>query len=179
MYNFAFSIQPKESGKTEVRFLISKEGGSYNFGGIVLDNKNSVKKINSINFALSNLANAVKLNLYDVQVDMGAPIVVPDSIVSVRELATGEIPTDYILSQNYPNPFNPSTTIEFGLPKSEYVKLVVYDVLGRQVAELVNDNLNAGYYKVNFDASNLSSGVYFYSLKAGDFVSVKKLILMK
>ncbi len=179
MYDFAFSISKKADGNNEVRFYIFKEDKSYHFGGILTDTKKSVTKINSINFALSNLANATKLNLYDVMVDLGNPISVPDTIVSVRELAAGEIPTDYILNQNYPNPFNPSTTIEFGLPKSDNVKLVVYDVLGREVAVLVNENLNAGYYKVNFDASNLSSGVYFYSLKAGDFVSVKKLILMK
>lgn len=178
MYDFAFSVQPKENGKTEIRFFIHKEDGSYNFGGVVYDDKNSVKKINSINFALSNLANATKLNLYDVNVDMGNPITVPDTIVSVRTLAA-EIPSDYYLGQNYPNPFNPSTTIEFGLPKSENVKLIVYDLLGRVVAELVNENLNAGNYKVKFDATNLASGIYFYTLKAGDFITTKKLMLMK
>ncbi len=178
MYDFAFSIQAKDDGKTEVRFYIKKDGGSYHFGGILLDAGNVVKKINSINFALSNLANATKLNLYDVQVDMGAPIVIPDTVLSVNTLTAG-IPTDYILSQNYPNPFNPSTTIEFAIPKDENVSLTVYDVLGRVVSELVNENLRAGYYKVEFNASNLASGIYFYKLKAGDFVSTKKLILMK
>ncbi|MFH1195028.1 MAG: LamG-like jellyroll fold domain-containing protein [bacterium] len=89
------------------------------------------------------------------------------------------IPKDYVLSQNYPNPFNPTTTIEFAVPKSSNVKLVVYDVLGREVAELINQELNAGYNKVEFDASNLTSGIYFYSLKAGDFSCVKKLMLLK
>ncbi|MCX7798002.1 MAG: T9SS type A sorting domain-containing protein [Melioribacter sp.] len=178
MYNFAFSVQPKTDGKTEVRFYIYKEDKSYNFGGIVYDAKSSVKRINSINFALSNLSNATKLNLYDVQVDLGNPISIPDTIVSVRDVAA-EIPSDYYLAQNYPNPFNPTTTIEFGLPKSENVKLTVYDLLGRVVAELVNENLNAGTYKVKFDASNLASGIYFYTLKAGDFVTTKKLMLMK
>ena len=88
-------------------------------------------------------------------------------------------PTEFALSQNYPNPFNPSTTIEFALPQMSEVNIAVYDVLGRKVAELVNGNFNAGYHKVRFNASNLTSGVYFYSIKAGDFVSVKKLMLLK
>jgi len=89
------------------------------------------------------------------------------------------LPVVYSLSQNYPNPFNPSTTIEFALPLNSDVSLVVYDILGRQVTELVKGNFNAGYHKVRFDASNLASGVYFYSIKAGDFVNVKKLMLLK
>ena len=86
---------------------------------------------------------------------------------------------EYSLGQNYPNPFNPTTTIEFALPQSNNVRLIVYDLLGRVVAELVNGELNAGYHKINFNASNLSSGIYFYSLKTGDFSSVKKLVLLK
>lgn len=89
------------------------------------------------------------------------------------------LPTEYVLSQNYPNPFNPTTTIEFTLPKRSEVNLVVYDLVGRVVAELASGNLNAGCHTVNFNASNLSSGVYFYRLTAGDFVSVKKLMLLK
>lgn len=83
------------------------------------------------------------------------------------------------MDQNYPNPFNPTTTIEFALPHNSNVKLVVYDILGRSVANLVNGSLTAGYHKVNFNAANLSSGVYFYRIEAGDFVSVKKLMLLK
>ncbi|MGD8781991.1 MAG: T9SS type A sorting domain-containing protein [Ignavibacteria bacterium] len=85
----------------------------------------------------------------------------------------------YSLNQNYPNPFNPTTTIEFALPQNSDVKLVVYDILGRAVANLIDDNLAAGYHRINFNASNLATGVYFYRIKAGDFVSVKKLLLLK
>jgi hypothetical protein len=89
------------------------------------------------------------------------------------------IPTAFALSQNYPNPFNPITTIEFALPRNSEVKLVVYDLAGRVVTELAKGNFIAGYHKVVFDAANLGSGIYYYRLKAGDFVSVKKLTLLK
>lgn len=90
-----------------------------------------------------------------------------------------EIPSEFSLSQNYPNPFNPSTNISFSLPKSEFVNLSVYDLSGKLVDELVNSNLEAGKYTTNWSASDLSSGVYFYKITAGDFVDVKKLTLIK
>ncbi len=83
------------------------------------------------------------------------------------------------LSQNYPNPFNPLTTIKFSVPTSEFVTLKVFDVLGSEVANLVNEDKQAGSYLVEFDASKLSTGVYFYQLKAGSFVDTKKMLLLK
>ena len=83
------------------------------------------------------------------------------------------------MEQNYPNPFNPVTTISYYLPQEEFVILKVYDILGREVATLVNEEKHAGNYKVVFNGNNLSSGVYFYRLQAGSFVSTKKIILMK
>ncbi len=85
----------------------------------------------------------------------------------------------FSLSQNYPNPFNPSTTIEYDLPKASYVTLIVYNTLGQRVATLVNGNEIAGSYSVTFDANRYSSGVYFYSLTAGNYTAVKKLIVVK
>lgn len=99
-------------------------------------------------------------------------------VVGVEDDNT-QMPMEYKLAQNYPNPFNPSTTIEFSLPKAADVSLKVYNVLGEEVAELVNKNFKAGAHKVNFNASQFASGVYIYRLKAKDFVSVKKMILMK
>jgi hypothetical protein len=89
------------------------------------------------------------------------------------------IPQSYSLNQNYPNPFNPSTTIKFGIPKAGFVELKVYDILGREVATLVEDPFEAGVYQVTFDASLLSSGVYFYSLRSGDFTETRKMLLIK
>jgi len=101
-----------------------------------------------------------------------------EMITSV-ERTSSEIPTSFNLSQNYPNPFNPSTTISFSIPTSEFVTLKVYDVLGRELATLVNENLSAGNYSYNFDASNLTSGVYLYKLQAGKYSETKKMILSK
>lgn len=90
-----------------------------------------------------------------------------------------EIPGEYSLSQNYPNPFNPVTNVEFGISKLGFVSLKIYDVLGKEVTTLVSENLQPGTYKYNFDASNLSSGIYFYSIKAGDFVQTRSMMLLK
>lgn len=91
----------------------------------------------------------------------------------------GNIPKDYYLGQNYPNPFNPSTTINFSIPQPGHVKLTVFDGTGKEVSQLVNENLAAGNYSSSFDASNLASGAYFYMLKANDEVQIRKMILVK
>jgi hypothetical protein len=88
-------------------------------------------------------------------------------------------PESFELSQNYPNPFNPSTKIDFKISKASDVKLTVYNVLGQQVATLLNEHMSAGSQSVVFDASKLSSGVYFYRLDAGNFSSIKKMMLLK
>ena len=92
----------------------------------------------------------------------------------------GVIPGDFILYQNYPNPFNPLTTINYELPKDGTVKLIVYDMLGREVSKLVNNEFKvAGRYSVVFDGSSLSSGIYFYKIEAGAFKDIKRMVLVK
>jgi hypothetical protein len=90
-----------------------------------------------------------------------------------------ELPAEYKLYQNYPNPFNPVTTIKYSVTKTSKISLVVYDILGREIATLVNEEKLSGNYTVQFNASNFSSGVYFYVLRADNFVDSKKLILLK
>lgn len=90
-----------------------------------------------------------------------------------------EIPLSYSLSQNYPNPFNPSTLINYSIPAGGSVKLVVYNLLGEEVAALVNEYKPAGKYGIEFNASQLATGVYFYKLTSGDFSDTKKLMLIK
>ncbi len=92
---------------------------------------------------------------------------------------SNEVPGTYALLQNYPNPFNPSTNIAFTIPKEENVTLKVYDMLGNEVASLVNGKHIAGTYSIYFDGANLSSGVYFYKLTAGDYTDTKKMTLLK
>jgi len=89
------------------------------------------------------------------------------------------IPTGYELFQNYPNPFNPQTTISYSIPKSSKVILKIYDILGKEMVQLVNEIKHAGNHSVDFDASTLSSGIYFYRLQAGDFIDTKKFLLLK
>jgi hypothetical protein len=92
---------------------------------------------------------------------------------------TTEIPNHFSLSQNYPNPFNPSTKIKFAIPKSSFTKLTIYDVLGRQVRSLVNEELKPGIYEAEFNASDIPSGVYFYRITAVEFSETRKMILIK
>jgi hypothetical protein len=89
------------------------------------------------------------------------------------------IPKEYSLEQNYPNPFNPSTYIKFGLPKSGKVNIEIFNILGQKVTTLIDDFRPAGYHVIRFNANYLASGIYFYKIQAGDFVKIKKMILMK
>jgi hypothetical protein len=100
-------------------------------------------------------------------------------MVTSVDNSSQNIPDRFILEQNYPNPFNPSTTIHFSVPSSEFVTLKVFDVLGNEVTTLINEEKPAGVYEVNFSASQLTSGVYFYTINAGSFVETKKMILLK
>ena len=96
-----------------------------------------------------------------------------------RELEYVPVPGKFELSQAYPNPFNPVTQIQYALPEDIHVELYVYDILGRQVAELVNTEQQAGYHKVVWNGNNNASGLYFVTMSASDFISTQKLILMK
>jgi len=129
----------------------------------------------------------------DEQIDLVAGIIegvfYGDSTVLGTERIDNEIISDFSLSQNYPNPFNPSTKIKFVIPSANsplpggarggFVTLKVYSILGREIATLVNEEKPEGEYEVEFNGSNLPSGIYFYQLKAGGFVQTKKMILLK
>jgi hypothetical protein len=106
-------------------------------------------------------------------------VIVKGSTLTDVHIKQSTVPTEFSLAQNYPNPFNPSTTIRFVVPVSGFVSLKVFDLLGREVATLVDEKKDAGSYEVTFDGKNLSSGVYFYRLQAGEFVQTKKLLLQK
>lgn len=103
----------------------------------------------------------------------------------LSEILTGvnpissEIPDKFNLHQNYPNPFNPSTTIKFDIPVNRFVSLSIYDISGREIASLINENLNPGSYSYNFTADGLTSGIYFYKLSTGEYTDVKKMLLIK
>ncbi len=96
-------------------------------------------------------------------------------------LKSGEIatPVNYDLEQNYPNPFNPSTTIKYSVPADGFVNIAVYNVLGEKIADIVNNIQKSGNYELTFDARNLASGMYIYRMESGNFVSVKKMMILK
>jgi hypothetical protein len=101
------------------------------------------------------------------------------NIVSVDGQSGDQLPKSYALSQNYPNPFNPTTSISYDIPQNSYVSLKIFDVLGNEVQTLVNEKQDAGNYTVTFNADGITSGIYFYQLETGNFVTTKKMVLMK
>jgi hypothetical protein len=101
-----------------------------------------------------------------------------ENLISLNVSAV-EIPVDFTLMQNYPNPFNPTTTIKFGLPEEAKVDLVIYDILGQRIENIVSEKFEAGYHEVVFNGGRLASGVYLYRISADNFSKVKKMILIK
>lgn len=99
-------------------------------------------------------------------------------MVAVNE-TSGELPEQFKLSQNYPNPFNPATSIKFDISSSGIVNIIVYDITGRKVEDLVSGTYDPGSYEVRWDASQYSSGIYFYSLVTSEFTETKKMVLVK
>jgi hypothetical protein len=102
-----------------------------------------------------------------------------EGILSDVEFFNDGVIEDFNLEQNYPNPFNPTTTITFAVAKTSNVKLTVYDILGNEISKLIDEELSPGSYQINFNAAALTSGVYFYRINAEDYVSVKKMLLLK
>ena len=105
-------------------------------------------------------------------------ITIEECVIGIKS-NNNQIPLDYSLLQNHPNPFNPTTKIKFELPASDDVKLKIYDNLGNEVTTLIDSKLNAGYYEIEFKGENLSSGVYFYKLIAGNYIVTRKMVLIK
>ena len=122
---------------------------------------------NTVFFSRSDAATGIELWYYN------------PGLTSINEHGSNHLPDEYMLSQNYPNPFNPTTKIGFQIPTDGVVTLKIYDVLGKEVAAPVNGEYQVGSYSVNFDASHLSNGIYFYELRTGSFIQSKKMILLK
>lgn len=161
--NYGFEIEKRQSSTANGQW--SKIGFVNGYG-----NSNSVKEYSftdktgasgKYNYRLKQIDNDGKYEYSkEVEVDLGKP-------------------TTFALNQNYPNPFNPSTSIQYSVAGSQYVSLKVFNVLGKEVAVLVNEKKESGTYTVDFTEANLSGGAYFYRLQAGDFVQTKKMILLK
>jgi hypothetical protein len=132
----------------------------------------------SIDSLKINWTNGMTETAYNLAADRIYYAVEGSGIIGIQNISK-EIPKSYNLSQNYPNPFNPSTKIQFSVPANGFVNLKVFDLTGREVATLVNQNLRAGTYSVDFNGSNLSSGYYFYELRTESFSETKKMVLTK
>ena len=132
---------------------------------------------NGINVDLVAGQNTVQMKLSWGWMDLDYLAVPTHVLTSVQ--AASPMPRSFSLLQNYPNPFNPTTTINYAIPTSQHVRISLFDVLGRQIAILTDQNQHAGFYSVAFDADKLSSGVYFYRIEAGSFIQTKKMLLLK
>ncbi|MCB9248880.1 MAG: T9SS type A sorting domain-containing protein [Ignavibacteriales bacterium] len=162
---------PKYSSfRIQYKYGINYGDAANNQGGN--DNENGVGADHFITLT-KDLSSAKVENKFGVMGDH----TLLDMVTGVEVLK--QLPTGFELTQNYPNPFNPTTKINFQIPSAQNVSLKVYNLLGQEVATLLNEQMGAGVYEVGFDASQLSSGVYIYSLKAGSFVASKKMTLVK
>jgi len=120
-----------------------------------------------------------EIRVYNRELNESEVIALYNNYTSVEEDLESSIIEDYVLFQNYPNPFNPSTVIKYKIPELSFVALIIYDVLGIEMIELVNEEKTAGTYNVEFNASSLPSGIYYYKLQAGEYTATKKMILLK
>lgn len=156
-----------------VNFTLDFNGSSYDLNGDLKTQKITAYEDGDI----VTKSNSFTMDISIEPMGVVAYIMEPDSITAVSDFNSGDI--IYKLDQNYPNPFNPTTEISFSIPKSGNTSLVVYNLLGQKVATLVNEKVNEGIHKYEFNASNLTSGIYFYKLQSNSFTSIKKMILIK
>ena len=185
--SFAFGIVKGNDGSTlpgTLNYLVNANGDFVDYCVADLDGSYMIENISAGNYTMvSSLASFVDaqktlsvdyLNNSTLNVDVS---LTPNSTTGINDNAS--VVNGFALSQNYPNPFNPSTIISYQIPQNGFVTLKVYNVLGKEVATLVNEQQVAGKYNFNFKANNLASGFYIYRLTAGSFTSVKKLTLLK
>jgi photosystem II stability/assembly factor-like uncharacterized protein len=158
--------------------IVSSTLSGYNGNYLIpyLENGNYKIKASKIGYSTCEYSGEVQIDLTNNPVAQGINILID---ITGTEADRKKVPEIFELFQNYPNPFNPSTTIKYSIPELSFVTIKIYDVLGSEVAVLVNEEKSEGSYELNWNASNISSGVYFYQLKAGEFLQTKKMILLR
>jgi len=176
------------SDTLDIAVALFKNGNT--IGGGIFHTHTSANSYNQFNISLiyvsSDTPDSAGIGIFigpTVGAHSGSTFYIDDLSFSGGATAVNEnpahVPDKFRLMQNYPNPFNPSTNISYQLPKSSFVTLKVYDILGNEITTLVNEEKSPGTYSINFNASNLPSGIYFYIIQAGSFHQVNKMILLK
>jgi hypothetical protein len=172
------------SSATSYRVQVST---SSTFSSFLIDNVATVSQytipLNVLNYSSAYYWRVASINAGGVGT-YSTPCSFTTQNSSVVKKISSEIPSEYKLYNNYPNPFNPSTNIKYQIKaevSSQYseVRIIIYDILGKEIEKLVNEKQSPGTYEINFDGSNLSNGIYFYTLRSGDFTDTKKMVLMK
>jgi hypothetical protein len=161
-----------KQGNSYRKFAVSTQTEQYSILGLAPGNYEIY--VNRIGYTSAS----VNISVGTVNIDTLNFILDTTSIIGIQNISS-EVPKDFSLGQNYPNPFNPVTKIEIALKTESYVRLSVYNILGEEVQVLVNENLKAGNYAVEYNAVKLPSGVYFYRLAADGFSETKKMVLVK
>ena len=184
-YNYSLNVTDNNGAEAQVQaqITITEEGGSARWtidpssGIIAAGSSENIK----ISFNSENLHEGNYQGQINISSSSGNKVIPVSILVSATVDVNGENKTiqSYALEQNYPNPFNPSTKIRFSLSNSGNVRLEIFDILGKRVAVLADGFINAGYHEILFDGNDLASGTYLYRIQAGDFVSVKKMLLLK
>jgi hypothetical protein len=170
------------SVQTDVYMALSKDGGNTFINFKVSESWFAITPNNYIGHYIGVSAHNNIVRPVWTRIDNNYPSLwtaVVDSVTAVENNSDQAALSKFELSQNYPNPFNPTTKINYSIPISGFVSLIVYDVLGNEIAELVSDEKQVGNYETEFDATGLSSGIYFYQLKADTFIETKKMLLLK
>jgi hypothetical protein len=170
--NLKDAVLYAKSGNTFVRCAVSDGNGVYHLNSLPTGNLKII--VNRLGFTsdstmvnVTSTSNIDSINFYLNRVPVG-----------IKQISSN-VPSEYKLYQNYPNPFNPTTSIRYSVSSIQNVKLVVYNILGKEVVTLVNEKQSPGVYEVIFNGGSLSSGIYFYTLMSGEFKSTKRFVLIK
>ncbi|MCU0343792.1 MAG: T9SS type A sorting domain-containing protein [Ignavibacterium sp.] len=181
-----YIFNPQGGDQILISVYVTVDTAAIGVGGVLLNEASSYTEfavpITYIDPATPNRCIITFQILNSVGVTLGSEMYLDDLQLSTDVVSVNDeelSPTTFQLKQNYPNPFNPITTINYSIPNSSFVKLVVYNSIGQEIANLVNETIAAGNHNVEFNASNLTSGIYFYSIQAGDFVQTRKMIFLK
>lgn len=170
-----------------ISVVLAKGGNGIGVGSVVVTKAQDgfAEFVANINYVTTDVPDTCNINvsITGYGYTPGSSFIIDDlsfgALATSVDAAGSVVPTVFELSQNYPNPFNPSTLIQYSIPRSSQVRLTVYDMLGREVASLVDAEQAAGTYRARFDGSSLASGTYFYRLQAGEYNQTRKFLLMR